>query len=164
MNIPTWMTTARAAIGTREIPGHTSNPLILRWAAKVGKWLGMSYNDDDVPWCGLFAAYCMIENGFIPPSIAVRASSWADWGIPLSKPSPGAVLVFTREGGGHVGFYVSEDAQNFHVLGGNQSNSVCLTRIAKNRCAAIRWPAAYGLPTVGPVVAQFTGVISTNEA
>lgn len=161
---PVWLKTAEAQIGIKEYPGAASNPLIMRWAAKVSRFLGVKYDDDHVPWCGLFATFCMAENGFVPPSISIRASEWAKWGVALSQPAPGAVLVFTREGGGHVGFYVSEDAETFHVLGGNQGDAVSITRIAKNRCSAIRWPANYGLPKGGPVVKKFDGKISTNEA
>ena len=106
----------------------------------------------------------MVENGLNPPSIAVRASAWGDWGTKLTRGTPGAILVFTRSGGGHVGFYVSEDAATYHVLGGNQSDSVSITKIAKDRCTAIRWPAGVPAPTAGPVVKQFNGRLSTNES
>lgn len=136
----------------------------MQWAAKVGRFMGIKYDGDHVPWCGLFAAYCMIENGFIPPSIAVRASAWSTWGVELKKPAFGAVLTFTRNGGGHVGFYVSEDEDTYHVLGGNQSDMVNVMKIAKNRLTAIRWPSGHGLPSSGQVVAKRDGKVSKNEA
>lgn len=163
-NDATWMVTAQSQIGTKEYPGASSNPKIMQWAGKVGKMMGMKYDGDHVPWCGLFAAYIMVENGIIPPSIAVRASAWSTWGVALAKPSFGAILTFTREGGGHVGFYVSEDATNYHVLGGNQGDAVNITKIAKSRCSAIRWPGKYGLPTSGPIVKNRDGTVSKNEA
>jgi hypothetical protein len=43
-----------------------------------------------------------------------------------------------RAGFGHVGLYVGEDYGAFHVLGGNQSVVVTITRIARDRCIAIR--------------------------
>lgn len=163
-DLPSWVLTAQTCIGVKEYPGAPNNPLIMRWATKVGKFLGAKYDGDHVPWCGLFAAFCVTENGIIPPSIAVRASEWAKWGVALKKPSPGAVLVFTREGGGHVGFYASEDANFYHVLGGNQGDAVSVVKIAKSRCSAIRWPAGVPLPTKGPLVKVFDGKVSTNEA
>jgi hypothetical protein len=42
----------------------------------------------------------------------------------------GDVLAFVRNGGGHVGLYVDEDASAYHVLGGNQSDRVSITRVA----------------------------------
>ena len=158
-----WLDEAKKWLGTKEYPGAPSNPVIMKWATRVGRYLGIRYDGDHVPWCGLFATYCVVEAGLTPPSISVRASEWAKWGVALDRPTPGAILVFSREGGGHVGFYVSEDADAYHVLGGNQSDKVCLTRIAKNRCTAIRWPSK-PLPKTGPVLAAFTGSLSTNEA
>jgi uncharacterized protein (TIGR02594 family) len=158
-----WLTVAKKCNGLREYPGAPSNPAIMNMAKRVGRFLGIHYDGDHVPWCGLFAAYCVVEAGLTPPSIAVRASEWSGWGVPLKQAAPGAVLVFTRQGGGHVGFYVSEDRDYYHVLGGNQSDKVCVIKIAKNRCTAIRWPA--GKPVSGsPLIAVFNGNVSTNEA
>lgn len=50
----------------------------------------------------------------------------------------GDALTFKRNGGGHVGIYVGEDSTCYHVLGDNQSNMVCITRIEKTRCSGIR--------------------------
>jgi hypothetical protein len=38
----------------------------------------------------------------------------------------------------HVGFYCSEYSDAFHILGGNQSNSVSATRISKQRLLTAR--------------------------
>jgi len=48
----------------------------------------------------------------------------------------GDVLIFTRGIGGHVGIYVREDDKCYHVLGGNQSDSVYITSKGKERCIA----------------------------
>ncbi|MEG8056929.1 hypothetical protein QP150_09490 [Sphingomonas sp. 22L2VL55-3] len=66
-------------------------------------------------------------------------------------------------GGGHVGFYVGEDATAYHVLGGNQGDTVSVARIAKDRCIARRWPS--GRPVIGkPVQMAARKPISTDEA
>lgn len=57
------------------------------------------------------------------------------------QPVPGAVLVFERGSGGHVGFAIGQDDTHFHVLGGNQSDAVTVARIAKSRLLGARWPA-----------------------
>lgn len=87
-----------------------------------------------------------------PAAIAVCAKSWTTWGQPIrpERLAPGAVLVFERAGGGHVGFYVGEDTAAYHVLGGNQSDAVTIARITKSRCVARRWPE--GRPVVGKPV------------
>jgi uncharacterized protein (TIGR02594 family) len=154
---PAWLRAARAKLGTREAPGAANSPTIMAWAKKLGtKVLGMAYNADSVPWCGIPAA-----------PIAVRAKAWADWGQNLraDRLAPGAVLVFDRTGGGHVGFYVGEDATAYHVLGGNQGDRVSIMRLEKSRCVARRWPA--GRPVIGgPVkMTAIAGIpMSRNEA
>jgi uncharacterized protein (TIGR02594 family) len=159
-----WFETAKSLLGTREITGPNHNTTILSWARGIGGWLGKFYNADEIPWCGLFVAHCFRVAGLPVGQNSLSALSWAQWGVPIQKASPGALLVFIRSGGGHVGFYVSEDKDAYHVLGGNQSNAVTITRIAKNRLKAIRWPAKTPLPTQGPVFAKFNGALSTNEA
>ena len=129
--------------------------------------LGIIYNADDVPWCGVFAAQCLDEAGTTAPPFAVRARSWADWGANLrpERLAAGAVLVFEREGGGHVGFYIGEDGTSYHVIGGNQGDAVSVARIAEARRVASRWPK--GVPVIGgPVrLSERTGVpLSRNEA
>lgn len=164
---PPWLATARASLGLKEAPGPASNGTIIGWAKRLGaRVLGAAYNADGVPWCGLFAAHCMASAGIAPPKIALRAKSWAGWGARLrfDRLAPGAVLVFERQGGGHVGFYVGEDATHFHVLGGNQSDAVTIARLPKGRCIASRWPR--GVPVIGSPVrlAANGGPVSANEA
>ncbi|RMB51741.1 uncharacterized protein (TIGR02594 family) [Sphingomonas sp. PP-CE-3A-406] len=165
---PAWLRRARSLIGTREAPGTVNSSTILGWAKKLGtKVLGMVYNADSVPWCGLFVAWCVAEDGITPAPIAVRAKAWATWGANLApeRLAPGAVLVFERTGGGHVGFYVGEDKTHYHVLGGNQGDRVSIMRLEKPRCVARRWPV--GRAVVGkPVLMTATAgiAVSSNEA
>lgn len=128
--------------------------------------LGIIYNADSVPWCGVFVAACLDEAGLASPPFAVRAKSWADWGANLrpERLAPGAVLVFERPGGGHVGFYVGEDADAYHVLGGNQDDRVSIARLVKARCVARRWPKDQ--PVIGKPVrlAASMSPVSRSEA
>lgn len=163
---PKWLAVARTRLGTREAPGADNSKTILGWAKRLGtKALGMIYNADSVPWCGVFVASCFAEDDIDAPPIAVRAMSWATWGQLLrpERLAPGAVLVFARAGGGHVGFYVGEDAAAYHVLGGNQGDAVTVERILKSRCVARRWPS--GRPVIGkPVQLASKGKpVSQNE-
>jgi len=165
---PAHLRAARTLIGTRELPGIANSKLILAWAMALGaRILGIAYGADSVPWCGLFVAHCLRTAGvdLTGMKIAVRASAWAAWGtaLPASGLVPGAILVFTRAGGGHVGFYVGEDATHYFVLGGNQGDAISIMRIAKSRCTARRWPV--GIPLTGAPVRLAAGgvTISTNE-
>jgi hypothetical protein len=59
-------------------------------------------------------------------------------------------MVYSRTGGGHVTLDESEDANYYYCRGGNQSDSVNVTKIPKSRAIkAIRWPAGVPLPTTG---------------
>jgi uncharacterized protein (TIGR02594 family) len=159
-----WFNTAKSLLGTKEIAGSGNNSRIIAWAGEVGGWTAKFYKADEIPWCGLFVAYCMKKNGIAIHEGVLSALSWAQWGTPLAKGVPGAVMVFVRPGGGHVGFYVSEDKDAYHILGGNQSDAVTITRVSKARFKAARWPKGKPAPTQGPVYATFTGALSTNEA
>ncbi|BBD98056.1 TIGR02594 family protein [Sphingobium amiense] len=166
---PAWLLAARALLGTREAAGSANNSTILGWAKVLGvKVLGIIYNADSVPWCGLFVAHCLRAGGVDlgGMKVGVRAKAWATWGSALAadRLAPGAILVFEREGGGHVAFYVGEDATHYHVLGGNQGDAVTIMRLAKTRCVARRWPT--GVPVIGaPVKLSSSGApVSRNEA
>lgn len=161
MSEPRWLQIASGYIGTREILGPKHNNRIIGWLTRLKSWI----KDDETPWCGTFCAAVMQEAGLPYPDVFVRAKAWADYGSNLRTThlAPGAILVFSRQGGGHVGFYVGEDATAYHVLGGNQSNAVNVTRILKNRCIATRWPKGEPV-TGGPVRMAANGQVSRNEA
>lgn len=163
---PVWMREARRYMGLREIAGPKSNPTILGWAARLGGWVASFYKDDDTPWCGLaVGAWISVTlPREVLPSNPLGALNWSTFGKSLKAPSVGAILTFRRPGGGHVGLYVGEDATHYHVLGGNQSNSVSITRIDKERLAAIRWPRTGGDPVGGRVALTASGEVSRNEA
>jgi uncharacterized protein (TIGR02594 family) len=156
-----WMKTARESVGLKEVARPKHNTKIQAWLAKLGAW----WRDDETPWCGTFVAHCLRENGLPVPKHWYRALAWKEYGSNL-RPThvcEGAILVFARAGGGHVGFYVGEDRFYYRVLGGNQSNAVNVMRIAKSRCVAIRWPK--GVPvTGGPVHVASNAPVSENEA
>jgi len=66
---------------------------------------------------------------------------------------------------GHVGFYAGEDERAYHVLGGNQSDSVSITRIPKDRLLEARWPSTASTVESGPIqLASGKTILSTNEA
>lgn len=165
MSEPAWVQTARSLLGTREEQGAGDNPVIVAWAAKFGGWVASFYQHDEIPWCGLFVAHCLQETGVVPPKDFLAAKSYAAWGDECDPAIPGAILVFGRQGGGHVGFYVAEDDTAYHVLGGNQSDAVTITRVAKERLISARWPTGESKGWfTRPVVIDAHGALSRNEA
>lgn len=159
MSEPPWLTYARSFIGVREIPGARHEPRIMamiRRAAEAG-WLGVDVTSDEVPWCGTFVADCLRHAGFKAPRgfIGVRARAYEKWGVAAStldgRPPLGALAVFTRQGGGHVGFVVAAHRNgDVDILGGNQNNAVNIRRFPANRVTAYRWPATYPEGRVAP--------------
>ena len=150
--------------GVLETPGAKDNPTIMGWADEVGIARNV-YSSDEVPWCGLFVSVIMKRAQRDVVASPLWARSWSTFGVEADTAMLGDVLVFSRNGGGHVGIYVGEDKDCYHVLGGNQSNQVNVTRIMKSRCIAIRRPPYRQQPdNVRVVQLSARGAISTNEA
>lgn len=162
---PRMLLEALKLFGTLETPGTANNTTIIAWAKEVGGKVADVYKADSIPWCGLFMAVVAQRAGKILPASPLWALSWATFGTYQKTPMLGDVLVFTRNGGGHVGLYIGEDNICYHVLGGNQSDSVCITRIAKNRLYTCRRPL-YNVPpkNVRKIILNSNGTISKNEA
>ncbi|MFC0710169.1 TIGR02594 family protein [Azorhizophilus paspali] len=154
-----WFEEARSLLGTKEILGHSNNPIILDWAEQ----LDIKYPADEVPWCGLFVAHCI--GATLPQEILPRnplgARQWETFGA-RTEPRFGAIMVFWRlskdSGKGHIGFYVGEDDTAYQILGGNQSDKVCLTWVAKNRLTSARWPK-----TAASLTTTFVRIESKNQ-
>jgi uncharacterized protein (TIGR02594 family) len=166
--VPVWLAEAERFAGLKEIVGTKHNATLIGWAKALGGWVASYFTNDEIPWCGLFVAHCV--SATLPdeaiPNNPLGALQWKTFGVPLTVPARGAVLVFTRPGAGagHVGFYHAEDADHYVVRGGNQSNAVTLSRIAKSRCVAIRWPSTAPLPASSRVQNSKPIAISNNEA
>lgn len=165
LNPPRILDEALQLLGLREVVGDQHNPIILSWAKELG--LEAVYRADEIPWCGLFAGIVVKRAGWAPVADPLWAKNWQKFGNAAAAPSLGDVLVFTRPGGGgHVGFYIGEDAKAFHVLGGNQGDAVSITRIARARLLGARRPAwRVAQPaSVKPYPLLATGSMSRNEA
>lgn len=157
---PRMLLEALKLIGVTEKAGTANNPEIMAWAKEVN---AVGYSADEIAWCGLFMAVVAKRAGKPVPVNPLWARNWAGWG----KDSPkelGAVLVFSRGSGGHVGLYVGEDKECYHVLGGNQGDSVSIVRIRKNRLLACRALYSIAKPAnVRPVFLQVSGSVSEDE-
>lgn len=157
-----WMQEAAKIRGLHE---RRDTGKLRQWFDKSVSWI----DPRDIPWCGAFVATAhRLADPHIPlPENPLGARNWRDWGQ-STDPTHGATLVFWRVSPhswqGHVGFYHGEDATHYHVLGGNQSNAVTVSRMAKSRLLASRWPN--GVPVTGRRIHLTpAGVpISHNEA
>lgn len=150
--------------GVLEVPGSGNNSTIMGWASELG--IRSIYTADSIPWCGLFAAIVAKRADKEVVKDPLWALNWGTFGTHTKTPGLGDILTFKRDGGGHVGLYVGEDETAYHVLGGNQSNSVCITRIAKSRLYQARTPEwKVAKPAnVRRIWRTSTGKLSSNEA
>jgi len=142
---PKWYAVATAELGTQEIVGTDHNPRIVEYQRATG----LAARDDETPWCGSFVAWCLAK-AKQPYNLmtAARARAWMEWGRELKRPTLGCVVVFTRAGGGHVGFYAGEaSGDRILVLGGNQRNAVSIKAFPRDGLLGFRWPKAVSLPT-----------------
>ena len=165
---PRTIAEALKLLGTAEVVGKGSNATIMKWRDELNA-AGVALRGDagdDLPGCGVVAAIVAHRAGKAVVASPLWARNWAKFGVTPPFAALGDVLVFERPGGGgDVGFYVAEDDAAYHVLGGNQSNAVNITRIAKSRCIAARRPI-YNVQPASVVLRAVArgGVLSTNEA
>lgn len=168
-----WYEEAKHLMGTIEFLGKDkngkpkSNPDILDWADD----LDIHFPNDDIPWCGLFVAHCIgltLQQETLPGN-PLGARQWEKYGD-KTTPGRGAVMVFWRKSKasslGHVGFYAGQnkDESAYQILGGNQSNSVSLAWISKDRFLSARWPRTAAKLTSETAVKEKDEGLSSNEA
>lgn len=148
MSEPAWLVEARKWIGTKEVKGTSHNPVILQFWRDAA----LSIRDDETPWCSAFACACLERVGVQSPRNA-SSKSFASWGMSLEKPALGAIVVFSRAGGGHVGFVVGVEGDRLMVLGGNQSDQVKISAFKMNspsmKVLGFRWPKGQAMPSNG---------------
>lgn len=127
-------------LGVREIPGKENNTIITNWYRR----LKVAIYDDETPWCSTFVNFCALEAGYERTG-KLNARSWLDCGreVELSAARQGDVLIFERGTSGwegHVTFLHTLDKtrQTASCLGGNQSDSVCLSNYSLAKLLGIR--------------------------
>ena len=122
---PKWLAVARAEIGVKEYPGAQHNPRVIKYLKSTTN----QATSDETAWCSAFVNWCVVQAG-VAGTNSAAARSWLKWGRALSEPVPGCMVVFQRGSSptsGHVAFYLETRGTGILVLGGNQSNSVCVS-------------------------------------
>lgn len=166
---PPWLLEAHRKLGLQE---GRDNKTLREYLKSAGGTIG---DPSKVPWCGDFVETVILKT--LPhekvPSNPYYALNWSTWGkaIDPGQPKLGAIMVFERRDrngkllGGHIAFLVGHDDSNWHVLGGNQSNAITITKIAKSRKHYMRWPETYPMPSGAPLPkSTLAGTVSRNEA
>lgn len=162
---PRMLVEALALHGAEEYAGGADNPVILGWARECG--VADVYRHDSTAWCGLFMGVVARRAGWADqsPKAILWARSWAGFGVAADQPSLGDVMVFARQGGGHVALYVGESADSWFILGGNQSDRVSITARAKaSGMIAVRRPRwrVAAPPQRRPILITAAGPVPQN--
>ena len=160
MNKPRWVLQAENNIGVKEVKGATHNPVIVQYWKDIRRG---GIKDDETPWCAAFVG-SMLERCGIQSTRFESAKSYLSWGEKLDRPVYGCVVVFSRDGGGHVGFVVGKDiAGNLLVLGGNQGDAVNVKAFPLSRVTGYLWPEGEPIP-VGDLKVFGVAPMSGSEA
>jgi uncharacterized protein (TIGR02594 family) len=159
-NEPRWIVEARKNLNVREIKGPQHCAEILQYWRDIKRG---GIKDDETPRCAAFVG-AMLERVGIQSTRFESARSYLTRGTELREPVRCIIVVFTRDGGGHVGFVVGQNEnRDLLVLGGNQSDAVNVRAFARARVSGYRWPAGEALP--GDVrLPVTTAQKSTSEA
>ena len=165
-NMP-WLDLARQKKGLRE---GRNNAELSRFLKSDGKTLGDPAKN---PWCGDFVETCIAVTvpGESLPKNPYLARNWLRFGKAV-EPTLGAIAVYWRgekKGpSGHVAFLVGEGKDGkgrevFFNLGGNQSNAVTVSPLAKSRLLECRWPTSASIGTIR-LAKMKGGELSVDEA
>jgi len=129
-----WMLIANGELDVKEIEGKGINERIVEYHSVTS----LGAKDDAVPWCASFVCWVLQQAGY-PHTRSAAARSYIGYGA-KGDLSYGDIVVTKRKGGHHVGFVVKHDPFNVWLLGGNQSDMVCIRPFAQSQVIAIRKP------------------------
>jgi TIGR02594 family protein len=144
-----WLTIAGKEYGVIEFPGQDHNPRVLEYLSTVRNISPRWRSQDETSWCSAFVNWCMEKAGYVGTKSAL-STSWLSWGKKIDKPVKGCIAIFSRERGGHVGFYIDEtptlSETYIRIFGGNQEHmetdigAVNLKYYLKSRLLGYRVP------------------------
>ena len=123
----------------KEYAGPEHNQRIIEYHSTTG----LKATTDEVAWCSSFVNWC-ITKANLRGTNSAAARSWLQWGKKINEPVPGCIAVFKRGNSttsGHVAFYLETRGTGIMVLGGNQSNSVCVSSYPASDVLGWRWSA-----------------------
>lgn len=138
INIPPYII-ALTQYGVSEQPGtELNNPVIISYFHTLGF---SSLNTDETGWCTALVSWCLYISG-TAYSNSLLARSYLNLFKEVSVPVLGDLCIFWRIKKdsiyGHIGFFISSTSKNIYVLGGNQSNQVCISLYSKDKLLGFR--------------------------
>ena len=128
-NAPDWLKVAYSELGQTEIIGPAENPRIQAYFKALGD--GRNRSDEIDDWASPFVEWSLQQVGKSGPK-NMDPFSWLEWGAPTNDPKLGCVVVLSFAGLRHVGFYMGDEGDFIKILGGNQDDSVRVSRYMKS--------------------------------
>lgn len=142
-----WIDRAENELGVKR--GTNTDRIVKYWS----DFRMSGIKNDKVSWCSAFIG-AMLE------SVGINTNSndsniykkrtkdssqyWLYWDKGHAvEPCYGCIAVMTRSGGGHVGFLIGEDGDNWVLLGGNQGSAVSIAKFPKSRFVGFIMPNGY---------------------
>lgn len=125
-----WIEEAKKYYGIKHSPKEPSDKL-QQWCLLLRD---VEYKTG--PWSGLFMAFVLSQVGIDHPKNPTDTSTWKNFVSVLKEPAYGCIVQFKT----HVGIYLGEDDRYYFILGGNQSDHVKVSPIAKSGAVSYSWP------------------------
>lgn len=124
-----WLEVAEGEIGQHEIIGGENKRILEYFTATT-----YHAKEDEIPWCAAFINWCLKQSNIVGTNSAA-AASFINWGVALTKPVEGCIVVIRQKfkgndkstgssSGNHVALFQKIENNRIFLLGGNQSNSV----------------------------------------
>jgi len=134
---PPWLVRARTFIGFHETGNNRGIEQFIS-EAKTGS-LGE-------PWCAIFANAMLESVGVLGTRSPAARSFEHNTNFSSTQPIVGCIVTFWRispdSGEGHVGFFLGQDADNVHLLSGNDDDQVEIADHPRSRVTGYWWPKA----------------------
>lgn len=133
--------------GVKEIAGAIDNPMIMAMLKLDNTWP----TGDEVPWCSAFVNY-IAWLAELPRTKSLLARSWLGIGtrLQITQAVQGSDIVVLKRGTGdqpgpedrtapgHVGFFSFAHDGKVWILGGNQSDKVCVQPYSASLVLGVR--------------------------
>lgn len=137
---PKHLQIALGEVGVKEVPGSGNNPKVIEYHSATT----LKAKADAIAWCASFASW-VLEMAGIRSTRSAWARDYLNWGVRLSAPRRGCIVVHERNapgGDSHVNFFLRDLGDSIECVGGNQSNAVTIARFPKSSILGYRWPAS----------------------
>ena len=130
---PRYIEEAELLLGEKEIKGKLANEKIKELYADAGHPTVVS---DEVPWCAAYVGACLVRANK-PSTGTLLARDYLNYGKSLGKKpkvhSIGIMRRGTSSWEGHVGFVTDFNDSHVWLLGGNQRDSVNVTKYPRSQ-------------------------------